>query len=167
MTNAPGVSVTKKSLLAAVLYGVLSIPVYADTIECPDLASAVKAGACPTEDELKYTYTGYCADNARIYKNDNEACVDYREYRAMKNVALWESGDGAFHAYVSCDMTEKMLRTARAVSVSVSRKSGMTRLVCGYGDGLTFVHRTRAECKPRGAETCSGKTCVADCEAAQ
>ena len=157
----------RKALLASILCGVLSLPAVDERLICPDLEIAVKVGVCPTEDELKYTYTGYCADNARIYKRDNEACLDYKDYRKMKNVALWESKDGAFHAYVSCEMPEKQLRTAKAASVAVMAQGKMTRVVCGYGGELSFVHRTRAECKAEAADNCSGKACAATCETAQ
>lgn len=157
----------KKALLASILCGALSFPAMAETVICPDLAGAVKVGVCPTEDELKFTYTGYCADNSRIYKRDNEACLDYKDYRKMKNVVLWESKDGTFHAYVSCEMPEKQLRAAKAASVAVAKQGNMTRVVCGYGNDLSFVHRTRAECKADTAETCSGKACTATCETAQ
>ncbi|MCZ7655805.1 MAG: hypothetical protein M5R42_18360 [Rhodocyclaceae bacterium] len=44
---------------------------------------------------LKYTYTGYCGNDAHMYAKD-ESCADYQSYRRLKNVALWESADGAF-----------------------------------------------------------------------
>lgn len=156
----------RRHVVLAALCGVFSLSALAETVPCPDLASAVRVGVCPSEEELKLTYVGYCSDNARIYRRDNEACLDYQDYRKMKNIALWESKDGEFNAYVSCDLPEARVREARASSVSVAKQSGMTRLMCGYGEGLTFVRRARAECRVAGeAGACSGASCAATCDA--
>ena len=156
----------RRHVTLAALCGVLSLPVMAETVQCPDLASAVRVGTCPSEDELKLTYVGYCSDNARIYRRDNEACLDYQDYRKMKNIALWESKDGEFNAYVSCDLPDARVREARASSVSVAKQSGMTRLMCGYGEGVTFVRRSRAECRVvnESGNACSGASCAASCD---
>ncbi|MDP2135755.1 MAG: hypothetical protein Q8J99_19300, partial [Sulfuritalea sp.] len=66
-------------------------PVWATVVSCPDLATAVQVAACPAEEELSYTFTGYCSDNSRTYKGDTDVCTDYQAYRKLKNVALWES----------------------------------------------------------------------------
>ena len=87
---------------------------FAATVPCPDLAQAVQVGACPAEEELKHTFTGYCSDDAKAYKGDTDVCTDYRRYRALKNVALWESRDGSFQGYVSCDLSPAPVRDARA-----------------------------------------------------
>ena len=64
----------------------------------------VQVNACPTEEELQYTYTGYCSDNAMAYANKTDSCVRYEDYRKLKNLARWESKDGRFDGYVSCDL---------------------------------------------------------------
>ena len=69
---------------------------------CPDLAAVVQVATCPSEAELKYTFTGFCADNARLYDKD-PACESEQAYRRKKNVALWESRDGEFQGYLSCE----------------------------------------------------------------
>lgn len=62
---------------------------------CPDLAAARQVNACPTEDELKHTYSGFCSDDKKVYGGETDNCIRYADYRAMKNNALWESADGA------------------------------------------------------------------------
>ncbi len=55
----------------------------AATVSCPDLGTVVRAGSCPTEDELRFTFNGYCSDNARLYGKGTEVCTDYTAYRKM------------------------------------------------------------------------------------
>ena len=66
-------------------------------VACPDLATVTQVASCPTEDELLFTFNGYCSDNARMYGKGAELCTDYRLYRQKKNIALWETADGRFH----------------------------------------------------------------------
>ena len=68
------------------------------------MSGAAQVNACPQEEELKYTYNGYCSDSAKAYANQTDSCIRYEDYRVMKNVALWESKDGVFDGYVSCDL---------------------------------------------------------------
>jgi hypothetical protein len=138
-------------------------PAWSVTVDCPDLAAAVQVGACPTEEELRYTYTGYCSDNARMYAKD-ATCVDYRDYRALKNIALWESADGEFHAYLSCDKPPP--GAVKPVAVDVGKQAGITRLICRYADGTTFIRRTRAACKVAGDGDCAANpsACRASCD---
>ena len=139
---------------------------FAATVSCPDLGKAVQVGACPAEEELKHTYTGYCSDDNKAYKGETDVCTDYQRYRALKNVALWESGDGVFSAYVSCDLPAEKLRGARASAIRVVKQGKMTQLVCSYGGGPAFTWRTRAECKVEAGADCAGDParCKASCE---
>jgi hypothetical protein len=152
----------KLSLLAFVLLVSLPPAAMAAAVSCPDLATAAQVAACPTEAELEYTFTGYCSDNSRMYKNDDDVCNDYKRYRTLKNIALWESGDGAFNAYVSCDLPPEKLKSAKVSSVKVGKQGKMTQVICGYGDGLNFTYRTRSECKVEGTHCASNP---ADCKA--
>lgn len=136
---------------------------HGETMACPDLAAAVQVGTCPTEEELQYTYVGYCSDNARLYGKDNDECANYQAYRRLKNLALWESANGDFSGYVSCDLPLAELRAAKARAVRIARQGSITRLVCSYGEGLSFTHRTRATCTTEMESSCSGATCRADC----
>lgn len=153
-------------VLLPLLSLLLPLPAAAATVACPDLARALQVGACPAEEELQYTFTGYCSDSAKAYKGETDVCTDYRLYRALKNVALWESADGEFNAYVSCDLPPAQVKAARAASVRVAKQGKITLLVCGYGDGMSFTWRTRAECRVEAAANCAAdpSSCKAVCE---
>jgi hypothetical protein len=135
----------------------------AGTVSCPDLAAAVQVAACPSEAELKYTFIGYCADNARMYDKD-PACADEKAYRQKKNVALWESRDGAFQGYVSCDLPPAVVKDAKATRIAVTRAGTLTRIACTYRDGIVFTQRMRAACKVTGDGSCAAGDCTASCD---
>lgn len=145
----------------------------AETVTCPDLKTVVQVGSCPTEDELQYTYVGYCSEDSRAYRQETGVCVDYQDYRKLKNVALWETGDGRFHAYVSCDTpaaTVRAAKPARLVVLAPRRGERMNRLTCDYAGGVQFTLRTHAECRVSGDGVCAAGTgkssgCEAICEA--
>lgn len=141
-------------------------PAFADRIACPDPAAAVQVATCPSEEELKYTFMGYCSDNARLYAKDTDTCASYENYRKLKNVVLWESADGAFQAYVSCDLPMGELRKLKPLSMSVTRQGKLTRLACNYADGVTFTYRTKTECKVQGDGNCASEpdSCTANCD---
>jgi len=141
-------------------------PAIAETISCPDLAQAVQVGACPSEDELRYTYTGYCSDNARMYDMKDDVCSSFENYRKLKNVVLWESGDGAFSGYLSCDLQASTVKAAPVATLAVARKGNMTRVVCTYGDGVILSHRTKQSCRAEGDGSCPGNPagCRASCQ---
>jgi hypothetical protein len=153
------------SIAVAVLLFTMSPAAMAATVACPDLATVVQVGACPSEEELKYTFTGYCSDNSKAYKGQTDVCTDYRLYREFKNTALWESADGEFSAYVSCDLPADTLRKAKATAVKVVRKGKLTTLVCSYGKNLSFSYRTHDECRPATANCGSDPGgCTASCQ---
>ena len=108
---------------AVILLAALALPATAATVACPDLAAAAQVAACPSDEELRYTFTGYCSDNNRSYKGDTDVCTDFLAYRKLKNVALWESADGNFNAYVSCDRAPAEVRSAKPVTIRVPKRS--------------------------------------------
>lgn len=150
--------------LACALLAASAFPAIAATVSCPDLASAVQVATCPAEEELKYTFTGYCSDDSKAYRGETDVCTDYRLYRKLKNVALWESGDGVFNAYVSCDLPAEKLKAAKASAIKVGKQGKMTRVVCSYGEGVSFTYRTRTECKVDGGDCAANPAaCKANC----
>lgn len=153
-------------LLPFALLAAFPFAMAANTVTCPDLAAAVQVASCPAEEELRYTFTGYCSDNSRSYKGDTDVCTDYQAYRRLKNVALWESADGNFNAYVSCERTLASVRAARVSSIRVGKQGKLTQLVCSYGEGLNFTLRTRAECRVEAAAACTTDpvACKASCD---
>jgi hypothetical protein len=99
-----GASVRLRQICLTILLASLGGAATAGTLSCPDLAKAVQVNACPTDDELRTTYSGFCSDSAKAYANQTDSCIRYEDYREMKNVAMWESKDGVFSSYVSCNL---------------------------------------------------------------
>lgn len=154
----------KLSFLALAFGCAVALPAVAGEVACPDLSSAVQVATCPAEDELKYTYTGYCSDNARMYGKDKDTCSTYENYRKLKNVAMWESANGEFHAYLSCDLDAAAIKAAKPQRIGVGKAGKLTRVACDYGNDIVFAHRTRGECKVEGEGKCaSGTECKATC----
>lgn len=154
------------ALVLALLLSTAAPAALAATVDCPDLSNAVQAGSCPTEEDLLFTFNGYCSDNARIYGKGAEVCTSYASYRKLKNIVLWETPDGNFQAYVSCDQPGDSFKARKPSSIAVSKQGKMTRLACGYGEGVTFTYRTRAECRIESLEACKTDpaACKASCE---
>jgi hypothetical protein len=160
-----------KARILALTLLTLSTGALATTIACPDMKAATRAGACPTEEELLFTFNGYCSDNARMYGKGTEVCTDYQAYRKMKNVVLWESRDGEFQGYVSCDLTEAQVKALKPSGITANREMtggrgserSINRLMCSYGEGIVFSRRSREECRVEAAEAC--KTDAAACKA--
>lgn len=150
-------------VLAMLLSTTATTSLAATSVACPELTPAVQAGTCPTEEELLFTFNGYCSDNARIYGKGAEVCTSYASYRKLKNIVLWEIPATDFQAYVSCDLPGENFKGRKASAIAVSKQGKMTRLACSYGEGVTFTYRTHAECRVENAEAC--KTDPAACKA--
>ena len=120
---------TRHPILLALMLGA-ALPACAETLVCPDPAAAVQVATCPSEEQLKYTYNGFCSDDRRLYARDYDTCANYENYRKEKNVALWESADGAFQAYVSCDLPAGALQRLKAATIAVTRQGKLTRVAC-------------------------------------
>ena len=139
----------------ALLLASLSLTASAAPLVCPDLSGAAQVNACPLEEELKYTYNGFCSDTAKAYANQTDSCLRYEDYRAMKNVALWESKDGVFDGYVSCDLPAAQIKALKPTAMQVETQGKLTKLVCSYADGVNFTYRTKGTCKVDNAQaTC-------------
>lgn len=154
----------KNLSLLLLLSGTLAIPAFAETLTCPDLASAVQVAACPSDEELNYTYIGFCSDNARLYGRDGDTCKSFENYRMVKNIAMWESADGRFSGYLSCNSSAETIRAAKPIHMGTVRRGSLTLLVCDYDydQDISLTHRTKAQCKVE--EDCSTGTCKAICE---
>ena len=150
----------------ALLLAALSFGATAGTMTCPDLAGAVQVNACPSEDELKHTYSGFCSDTAKAYANQTDSCIKYEDYREMKNVALWESKDGAFCAYISCDLAADKLKANKAMAMMVERQGKLNKLVCSYPNNVRLTYRTKAACAVDNEKACKANpaSCTATCD---
>jgi hypothetical protein len=153
-------------LVCTVLLAAATSHAMATTLTCPALDKVVQVGTCPTEEQLKYTFTGYCSDDAKAYKGETDVCTDYPAYKKLKDVALWESADGVFDAYVSCDLPKESLQRAKVASIVATQQGKLTKLVCSYDQDIHFNHRTRAECKVDTAANCAANpaSCKASCD---
>ena len=151
-------------LVATVLLSSAGLPAFAAPLACPDLSQAVQVNACPAEEELRHTYTSYCSDNAKAYANQTDSCVRFEDYRQMKNLALWESADGKFDSYVSCDLPVGEVKALQPTGMKASAQRGLTRLVCTYPKGINFTHRTRQTCTVDAACAVDTARCQATCQ---
>lgn len=155
-----------RSLTLALFAATLSLSAAAVQLACPELAAAVQVNACPSEEELKFTYNGYCSDNAKAYANQTDSCVRFEDYRLMKNTARWESKDGQFDGYVSCDLPADKFKALKATSMKVVAQGKLTKLVCTYPSGINFTYRTKGACKLRDDKACAADAanCKASCD---
>ncbi|TAN70888.1 MAG: hypothetical protein EPN20_05140 [Magnetospirillum sp.] len=128
----------------------ISVPAIADEVACPDMTTAVQVGACPTEDELKWGYTGYCGDNARLYDKEAEGdtCVTIENYKKLKDVALWEAGE--FQGYLHCSLPAEAHRAAKPAGIGIRKTGKLTRVTCTYDGGQDMTLRIRADCTKSG-----------------
>lgn len=153
------------ALLSLVLLGssLAATSAHAETLICPDLSKAAQIQPCPTDEELRYTYMGFCGDNARLYGRDVLTCASFENYKAEKNYALWETADGAFSGYLSCNLGADTIKASKALKMSAERKNNLTRLICNYENDQRMVHRTKANCTVEQAD-CSTGECRARCD---
>jgi hypothetical protein len=151
-------------LIIATLAIAAMTPAFAGEIACPDLSTSVQVAPCPSEEELRYTFNGFCGDNARMFAKDTDTCVSYENYRKVKNNALWEAGSSEFQGYVSCDLDPSSVKAAKVQSIAVGKAGKLTRVVCEYGNGVVFAFRTHAACKIQGEGACAGASCKASCD---
>ena len=163
---ARGMPVNFRLLVPALLAGLISLSATAAQYACPDLAESAQVNACPTEEELKHTYTAFCSDNAKVYAKETDSCLRYKDYRQMKNVALWESKDGVFDGYVSCDQAPAKVKALKATGMKIERQGKLTKLVCSYPNGINFTYRTKGACAIADDKACAANAaaCQATCD---
>lgn len=156
---------SKRVYLSGAIGLFIALSASAADLTCPDLGTLVQVNGCPTEEELQYTYTGYCSDNAMAYGNKTDPCVRYADYRKLKNLALWESTDGRFDGYVSCDLPLAQWQAAKPTGISLSSQGKVTKLICSYPQGINLTYRTRETCVITDARACAADpgACTATC----
>lgn len=152
-----------KTSFLPLLFAALGTAVHAAELSCPDLKEAVQVAPCPTDAELRFTFMGYCSDNARLYGRDVLTCASFENYRAVKNIALWESADGGFSGYLSCNVPPEQIRASPALRMKVERQKNLTRLICDYDNDHRLEQRGKAACTVQAAD-CSIGACRATCE---
>lgn len=155
-----------RRVLLALIISALNLSASAAPLACPDLSAAVQVNACPTEEELKFTYNGFCSDTAKAYANQTDSCMRYEDYRVMKNIALWESKDGVFSGYVSCDLSAGQIKALKPSGMQVATQGKLKKLVCSYPGGLNFTYRTKGACAVDNEKACASDpaSCKASCD---
>ena len=140
---------------------------------CPDISKSVKVGDCPSDDELKRMFRNTCGWRDTENKNPHSegVCKSYSLFKKAKNTALWESADGEFDGYLSCDKKENEIKASKLVKISINQKREWDRVICTYEGGSRLVVRTRKTCEITDAKLMGndiGRMCEAgdkDCKA--
>ena len=55
----------------------------AQTLSCPQPEQLRQVNACPTEEQLRATFHGFCSDNNNAYQGQTGPCTDYAVFRRM------------------------------------------------------------------------------------
>lgn len=79
----------------------------------------------------------------------------FNRYSDLKKIALWDSADGVFDAYISCDLPTGALQGVTVSGIRVANQGQLTQLVCSYAADVNFVHRTRATRQPDPNADCA------------
>ena len=117
---AYGDSFMRSHILALTLL-TLSTGTLAATVACPDMKSAVRAGVCPTEEELLFTFNGYCSDNARLYRKGHGGLQRPGLPEDEERRALGKSRRG-IQGYVSCEMPESQLKALKPTAIAANKE---------------------------------------------
>jgi len=100
-------------------------PIWAESIyTCPDISKSAKVGGCPSDDELKrmFSYTCGWQDTENDNPHAEGVCKNYNLFKKAKNTALWESADGKYDGYLSCDTKESKIKASKLVKISTAQK---------------------------------------------
>lgn len=124
-------------------------PAWAESIyTCPDIAKAKKVGGCPSEETLLHMFSSTCGSTDTKNENPHAKgfCRNYSTFRKVKNTSLWETGDGEYVGYLSCDLTRDKIKAGKLVKISIGQKRIWDRVICTYDNGSELVLRTRETC---------------------
>jgi hypothetical protein len=133
------------SLLFFVTQSVWAMNVYT----CPDISKSVKVGGCPSDDELKRMFRSTCGWQDTVNDNPHAKgiCKNYSLFRKAKNTAFWESSDGSYYGYLSCDTKENQIKASKLIKISLGQQKQINRVICTYEGGSELVLRTRENCE--------------------
>jgi hypothetical protein len=137
---------------------------HAQTLSCPQPGQLRQINACPTEEQLRANFHGFCGDDSKAYQGQTGPCSDYQVFRRLKNTALWESADGAFDGYLSCETASPASALPPLSGVRVEKKGPITALVCQYGPDTQLTHRTRKACTVPAACASDPAQCQVVCQ---
>lgn len=121
----------------------------ASVYTCPDISKSAKIGSCPSDSELKRMFKSTCGWSDLENENPHAEgiCRSYSIFTKAKNTAYWESSDGRYDGYLSCDKKESEIKASKLIKISLGQKRQMNRVICGYEGGSELVLRTRENCE--------------------
>jgi len=121
---------------------------------CPDISKSAKVGGCSSDEELIRMFSNTCGwqDTENENPHAKGICKNYNLFRKARNTALWESGDGKYDGYLSCDKKESEIKASKLVKISVAQKKKYHRVICSYEGGSELVFRTHEICEIPGAK---------------
>lgn len=144
----------------------LAHPLQAETVLlCPDMAQAKQVGECAAEDEIKSMFKRTFGLSCDPQAKDSMECEKYAQFKMKKYSALWESSDGVFMGYVTCNSSAAEISKAKPSSVSISQKNGLHKITCKYQEGVSLSMRTRNDCRvtdATGATVITRASCKGD-----
>ena len=112
----------------------------AGPFQCPDLSSAKRVGACPSNEELRHTFKRVCTDLEREEQGTSALyCGTFEEFVAEKYKVMSEivTPAGTFDGYLSCSSAPS--GGAESVQVECGTKGCVVH--CGYaGDRFLTLH---------------------------
>lgn len=151
----------RRAPLALLLAATVS---HAQTLSCPSQEQMRQINACPTEEQMRAHFNGFCSENSNAYQGKTGPCTDYQEFRRLKNTALWESADGAFDGYLSCETPVSSIQKSNLTRMLATQKGSITAVMCLYGSDVVLTHRTRKTCTVAPACASDPAQCQAVCE---
>ncbi|TVO74213.1 hypothetical protein [Sedimenticola selenatireducens] len=130
---------------------------------CPDMSQAKQVGECVTEDEIKNMFKRTFGLECDPQLKDSMECEKYAEFKQKKYSALWESFDGEFMGYVTCNAPASEISNGKPSSVAISQTNGLYKITCNYQKGVSLSMRTRNVCRV-GAAPSSAVVTRASCD---
>ncbi len=164
------------SVFCAIVF-LMAQPVSAESVYiCPDISKAVQVADCPAEEELKHMFSSTCGAAETNSKDQKVSgmCKSFEAFKQRKNTALWESADGEYMGYVTCNVPATQIKAGKLLKISLAHVGVMDKLICTYEGGTELALRTRKSCKIPGAKlnlkfmilNCpeGGESCKAVCD---
>lgn len=129
---------------------------------CPEISKAKQVADCPPDEELKIMFLSTCGTNAKENTKAIGQCSSFDAFKQKKNTALWESEDGAFSGYVSCDLPASKIKQSKLASVGLSTHASIDKITCSYDGGAKLALRTREACAVKDGKV-MGRLFGVDC----
>ena len=160
------ISKTRLSVFCAIAI-LAAQPLSAESIyTCPDISQARQVADCPSHAELVHIFSSTCG--SKNIKDENPHakgyCKSFDLFKQAKNTALWESADGEYLGYLSCNTPAAEIKAGKLASISLLQRGRMDKITCAYDSGAKLALRTRKNCQVPGAKP-KGMQLSRDCSA--